>query len=73
VVQLRLKGLEPRDIAELTHIPRPQVNTVLSQAYTRLRRAVLIQAETNPALTAALEQVFNIRLTSEATDDDAGT
>ena len=74
VVQLRMEGLEPRDIAELTHIPRAQVNVVLSHAYARLRRLVLTQAETDPALTAALEQVFNIRLTSEAPiEDDAGT
>ena len=73
VVQLRLEGLEPRDIAELVLIPRAQVNVVLSQAYARLRRLVLAQAETDPALAATLEQVFNIRFPSEAVEDDAGT
>jgi RNA polymerase sigma factor (sigma-70 family) len=62
VVLLRLEGLEPREIAELVHIPRKQVNVVLSQAYARLRQLVFKQAETHPALAAALEQVFNIRV-----------
>jgi RNA polymerase sigma factor (sigma-70 family) len=73
VVRLRMEGLEPREIAEVVHIPRTQVNVVLAHAYARLRQILLAQAETNSALAATLEQVFNIRLTTEAASDGEGT
>lgn len=62
-VQLRLEGLEPREIAEALNIPRTQANVVLSQAYARLRQHILLQAQTDPALADTLQHVFNIQLT----------
>lgn len=62
-VQLRLEGLEPREIAEALNIPRTQANVVLSQAYARLRAYLLQQAQTDLALAETLQQVFNIDLT----------
>lgn len=64
-VQLRLEGLEPREIAETLNIPRTQANVVLSQAYARLRRHILQQAQGDPALAETLQQVFNVQLTTE--------
>lgn len=68
VVQLRLDGLEPREIAQALHIPRTQVNVVLSQACARLRKHILQQAHSNTALAETLLQVFNIQLTEASCD-----
>ncbi len=59
VLELRLEGLLPNEIAEITGIPRTQVNVVLSQAYKRLRERALQAAQANPLLTEMLETLFN--------------
>ncbi len=58
VLELRLEGLLPNEIAEITGIPRTQVNVVLSQAYKRLREMVAQSAQSNPALTELLNTVL---------------
>ncbi|MFN4032234.1 MAG: sigma-70 family RNA polymerase sigma factor [Fimbriimonadales bacterium] len=68
VVQLRMEGLEPREIAQTLNIPRAQVNVVLSQAYARLRKHILQQARHDKALAETLLQVFNIQLTEASND-----
>jgi len=59
VVELRLLGLQPREIAAHTGIPRTQVNVVLSQAYARLRQKLERRAQQQPALAEALRTLFN--------------
>jgi len=58
VIDLRLAGLEPKEIALQTGIPREQVNVVLSQAYRRLRQRIEQRARQQPVLAEALRSLF---------------
>jgi RNA polymerase sigma factor (sigma-70 family) len=58
VIELRLAGLEPREIAQQTGIAREQVNVVLSQAYKRLRQQLQQRAQKQPVLAEALRSLL---------------
>jgi len=58
VIELRLAGLEPREIAQQTRIAREQVNVVLSQAYKRLRQQLQQRAQKQPVLAEALRSLL---------------